>query len=134
MNKAVMEQWVAALRSGEYKQTEGRLRAFDDNNNQPTNCFCCLGVLCDLFAKTRTDCAWGESDDEYEDCAFVVEDIETVDKVLPQLVRRWAGMNSECGDFFNEALKDEQRLTDMNDCGATFEELANVIEKNYEHL
>lgn len=36
-------KWIAALRSGEYKQTKGALRKADG--------FCCLGVLCDLTRK-----------------------------------------------------------------------------------
>ena len=38
MNPELKEKWVKALRSGEYKQTFGRLR--QDNS------YCCLGVLC----------------------------------------------------------------------------------------
>jgi hypothetical protein len=41
MNPEVKARWVAALRSGEYKQGKGALRL----NNK----FCCLGVLCDLY-------------------------------------------------------------------------------------
>lgn len=40
MNKNA-KRWVAALRSGEYKQTKNKLRSED--------AFCCLGVACDLF-------------------------------------------------------------------------------------
>jgi hypothetical protein len=40
MNPEIKARWVAALRSGGYKQTRGRLRHGDS--------FCCLGVLCDL--------------------------------------------------------------------------------------
>jgi hypothetical protein len=37
MNQVIKEKWVAALRSGEYKQTKGYLR-----NKKG---YCCLGVL-----------------------------------------------------------------------------------------
>lgn len=43
IDPAVKARWVAALRSGEYTQTQGALRRGDS--------FCCLGVLCDLYAK-----------------------------------------------------------------------------------
>jgi hypothetical protein len=43
MNPEIKAKWVAALRSGEYKQGRGQLRSEDR--------FCCLGVLCDLHAK-----------------------------------------------------------------------------------
>ena len=41
--KEVLELWVKALESGEYKQGHQLLNK--DNE------FCCLGVLCDLAAK-----------------------------------------------------------------------------------
>ena len=43
MNQEFVARWVAALRSGEYAQTTGRLR--DDAG------YCCLGVAFDLLAK-----------------------------------------------------------------------------------
>lgn len=45
MNPNIKEQWVAALRSGEYTQGQQTLRTRNDT-------FCCLGVLCDLAAKS----------------------------------------------------------------------------------
>lgn len=42
MNAELKAKWVEALRSGEYRQGEGRLY---DN---ATNTFCCLGVLCKI--------------------------------------------------------------------------------------
>jgi hypothetical protein len=41
MNPDIKAKWVAALRSGEYKQGTGSLR-----NSQ--NEYCCLGVLCEV--------------------------------------------------------------------------------------
>lgn len=43
MNPEVKAKWVAALRSGEYKQGREQLKYGNE--------FCCLGVLCDLYAK-----------------------------------------------------------------------------------
>jgi hypothetical protein len=40
MNKTIKKKWVAALRSGKYKQGTGRLY------QEKKNAFCCLGVLC----------------------------------------------------------------------------------------
>lgn len=36
--------WIAALRSGEYRQTTGCLTRVDDNGTNPKHC--CLGVAC----------------------------------------------------------------------------------------
>ena len=45
MNPEIKAKWVAALRSGEYKQAKGQLRI--------GNSFCCLGVLCNLHAQAH---------------------------------------------------------------------------------
>lgn len=44
MKKEIADKWVAALRSGNYKQTTGML----NRNNES---FCCLGVLCEIAIK-----------------------------------------------------------------------------------
>lgn len=41
-DKELKRKWIEALRSGKYQQGRGSLR------NPETNCFCCLGVLCDI--------------------------------------------------------------------------------------
>lgn len=46
MNKEVKEKWLAALRSGSYKQGRGVLREQCQDGDK----FCCLGVLCDIVA------------------------------------------------------------------------------------
>lgn len=45
MNPEVKAEWLAALRSGAYKQAQARL--FDPE----TGGYCCLGVLCDIAEK-----------------------------------------------------------------------------------
>lgn len=44
MKKALKAKWVAALRSGKYKQGEEYLKL----TGSAGNTFCCLGVLCDI--------------------------------------------------------------------------------------
>ena len=41
MNSEIKKRWIAALRSGEYKQTTHQLKKHKN--------FCCLGVLTDLY-------------------------------------------------------------------------------------
>lgn len=48
MNGELKAKWLEALRSGRYKQGQGRLR---DESNQ----FCCLGVLCDVGVPGQWD-------------------------------------------------------------------------------
>jgi hypothetical protein len=53
MKKSIKKKWLEALRSGKYKQT---VRNLKDNNG-----YCCLGVLCDVYAKEHPELArWSE--------------------------------------------------------------------------
>lgn len=45
MKAQVKADWLAALRSGDYKQTQGRLRRDEG--------FCCMGVLCDVIDPSK---------------------------------------------------------------------------------
>lgn len=109
MNPIVKEQWIAALRSGQYKQTNGHLR--DENG------FCCLGVLCDLHSQ-EYDYKWNDG--------WYIDD----NKVLPKKVAKWAGLsayvsNGSYPNFGHECLAQD------NDNGKTFEEIAQIIEEKF---
>lgn len=112
MDPEVKARWVAALRSGEYKQGCGQLRGCDDD-------FCCLGVLCDLYAKEAglewsNDLMWDRED--ALPCAEVCI---------------WAGLPHE------DPFAGKVRLSAWND-GAphlntkahTFLQIADLIEKH----
>lgn len=47
MDAKIKREWIAALRSGKYKQAKGTLRR--DGG------FCCLGVLCDVMGAQWVD-------------------------------------------------------------------------------
>jgi len=47
MNKELKEKWLKALRSGEYKQGNMRLR----RNDEQGDLYCCLGVYADCLVK-----------------------------------------------------------------------------------
>ena len=103
MNPEVKAKWLAALRSGEYKQGRGRLRSANDE-------FCCLGVLCDLYAQ-ETGKGWEpHGTDNWTMFGHP--------GVLPGLVARWAATS-----------EDPLKLSGLNDDGATFTELADKIEE-----
>src|ERR1700722_19140718 len=59
MDPALKAKWVAALRSGEYKQGDGKL------HNRTDDSYCCLGVLCRAMGAQFTEATELGDDDEY---------------------------------------------------------------------
>lgn len=107
MNPEVKAKWIAALRSGEYKQTQGHLRVGD--------AFCCLGVLCNLHAQAHPEIAAEQtSKDGYMGR----------DSYLPAEVQVWAGLDTSTGE-----LKGGRSLAVMNDRGSSFKTIADAIEE-----
>jgi hypothetical protein len=120
MKSEIKDQWIKALLSGEYKQTINVLRRIHPNGSES---YCCLGVLCDLHAKTN-NCEW--RDDIY----LSRDGLPPVDVVV------WAGIYDEkaaleydCDESGVEIYADKDSLATLNDRGATFEEIADIIEK-----
>lgn len=111
MNPEVKQKWIKALRSGEYKQAKGQLTTLTGED-------CCLGVLCKLAV------AEGVIAPSTKEEKYVTYDRET--HILPQKVIIWAGVDS-CGGYKNE--NGIQWLTEDNDGGATFLDIADTIEK-----
>ena len=118
--------WLAALRSGTYKQTIGTLRRDDG--------YCCLGVACELHDPTKwelTTCPkegweyWSEDptrviedDGEYGSSEQIDPDKGVVE--LSPYMLEWLGLTDE----------GHRLLASMNDNGKSFEHIADVVEKN----
>src|SRR3990167_9242979 len=51
MKKSYAMKWIAALRSGKYKQGKGALHQVDRSRYHK---YCCLGVLCEVVGVERT--------------------------------------------------------------------------------
>lgn len=119
MNQEVKEKWLAALRSGEYKQAGGRLR---NANNQ----FCCLGVLCDLYHKETGLGEWGR--DAYSGNIGFKGRSRVIATGLPTLdVCEWAGLNQNNPIITGTGDPDET-LSKLNDKGWSFSDIAGLIE------
>jgi hypothetical protein len=52
MKQDIAKQWVAALRSGDYKQGQGQLK-----NSARADYYCCLGVLAELSPYPYVGCS-----------------------------------------------------------------------------
>lgn len=116
MNPEIKAKWVAALRSGEYKQLQGALRS----DNEAGSCFCCLGVLCDLYTEDK-GIEWDLRKLEDES-----------DAVPSTTVAAWARFSwDESGyakDPFVVIDGKSKKLSAHNDTGRTFAEIADAIE------
>lgn len=105
MKKSVMKKWVAALRSGEYTQTQMALKS--------NGSYCCLGVLCKVV---------GEKFDSNERCL-------NEGTLLPSKVQKKSGLKSNDG-----SRPGKRDLANLNDEGYSFKKIAAIIEKEYKDL
>lgn len=101
--------WVEALRSGEYEQGKESLRDGDK--------YCCLGVACDLYAKHEGGQGWGEVTDSGWEFGYG----HTC--YLAPVVCDWLGLASLEG-----LIPGDKSLVSLNDGGAGFKKIADVIE------
>lgn len=125
MDPAVKQQWIDALRSGNFEQTTAVLNRDDK--------FCCLGVLCELAISAgvkvnKSDATCGLVNC---DCSVNVYVYDGQKVYPPESVTAWAGLASAnpkvplaAGDHFGAYL------SDLNDDGKDFRFIADVIEKN----
>jgi hypothetical protein len=126
------KKWVRALRSGLFQQGQGYLRKENDGNSEGVkspDLFCCLGVACELAAIEGVNISKRKKtehiDGEYE--------YDGSTGLLPESVLEWLGLSSTDGHFQLENHFTSS-LTEMNDSGKTFEEIADFIERNPERL
>lgn len=114
MKREVLNDWLTALRSGNYDQGEHRLC----RNNK----FCCLGVFLEVIKEPYETTNYSGSDIRLYD--------ETNDSAVPYKVRMKHKFYSGVGD----SLKNEYlSLANLNDYERlSFCEIADIIETNPE--
>lgn len=100
------KKWVSALRGGKYEQG---VRLLSNNGK-----FCCLGVACELALRSGI-------------AIKKTVEIGTTNyggwsAIMPTEAREWVGLKRSDGEFKGG------RLTDLNDSGKTFSEIADIIE------
>lgn len=106
LTKEEKDKWVAALRSGDFKQ--GR----DQLYNSLTNTYCCLGVLAEI--NNQLKCG-----------LFKAKDYHIGNPI--SLFRQEASASY----YLDEG--DQDSLMEMNDSGTDFKAIADWIENNIEH-
>ena len=128
------KKWVAALRSGDYYQTDNTLTKLPKGDDPIRHC--CLGVACDLYKQEHPDFPTVD-EGSYRSYSVSPEDYDPIhnhgdDAVLPLVVQQWLGLNTDLGSFRDE--DENNSLTSLNDAGVTFEGIADVIESEPEGL
>lgn len=129
--KFVTEEWIPALRSGEYKQTQGYLH---DNQG-----YCCLGVACDLLMKkgllpdweVATNTEENESYYEIPNPICLYGDRYTLPRIAVDYlgVRGSTAYFDEIREQFGENNLEDYSLAALNDEeGLSFEEIADFLE------
>lgn len=104
MNAELKAKWVAALRSGNYKQGVGTLRS--DSGK-----FCCLGVLCDVADPTKWKLRANMIDQTYDGYSVGI-------------------LESELREEFGLSMSQAGHLMTLNDSGnQSFTKIADYIEK-----
>lgn len=114
MNVKIKEKWLAALRSGEYKQGQDALRSGDK--------YCCLGVLSDLYQEDHEDCVWKRTENGQ---TLSLTGANSQD--LPVQVATWAGIRRP---VMVSSQGRDIRVAELNDGGHSFAELADLIEES----
>ncbi len=143
-----IKSWIEALRSGEYQQSNGKLKNIN-LIDLPGESFCCLGVLCDITIKKQlvSDTVQWEKDE------FIIS-LPNGEKqgefaLLPTRILQYYGLTDISGDLSDAAIKylldtykDNQDiyeyvnahqsgmfLTELNDgVNLNFNQIADVIQ------
>lgn len=111
MKEEVAKAWTEALRSGKYEQGHHRLRREVIDGHV----YCCLGVLCDISnLHTWNSQTYGVPSEG----------------LLPQTVQNWSGMKTKNGGNIPKI----RTLSEQNDFGHTFDQIADFIDIHWRDL
>jgi hypothetical protein len=127
----LMEQWLEALRSGDFEQGQGAMRAEDGRSEKPK--YCCLGVADEVcFSAT-----WQGQfiDHAYQDDMGSAGSLPDERREILELDKEpteedMASHRAVIGEVLYSSKPDrEQLLIGMNDSGISFEGIAAFIEE-----
>ena len=118
--------WVKALRSGEYAQGKDVLC----RKTVDTFEYCCLGIACKISGLGEFVPMYNLSH-SLSAFTFVTREEQPQDAVLPKVVQDWLGLRYHSGWYSNGGMRS---LTKLNDNGASFTTIADVIESEPDEL
>ena|SRR5882757_2168255 len=115
MNLEIARQWAERLRSGAIQQTGGGLGYTDGSR-------CCLGVVCDMAVEAGIIEA-----PTVQNGRLAYGKNPALD-VLPYEVIVWTGLDTPNG-YYRNPIGSGHTLSEQNDIGMPFSEIADTIEK-----
>lgn len=126
MNKNA-KAWAAALRSKRYKQGMGKLCTLSMQGGESK--YCCLGVACELYQDA--------TDNSLDTSALSGSDTERKyyngqSNYLPDKVKDWLGLDTVYGTLESPLIIGDKTVSNLawgNDNGLTFNQIADIIEK-----
>lgn len=129
MKKKTLKKWLKALRSGEYDQGKDYLKV--------DNCFCCLGVLCDITGKGQWDKEDAYATEKSLGIYYLPKDLAK-EFDMPEeglhIPKKYIANKSKIPKVDAFRKKTSFSLSTLNDLGYTFEEIADMIERYYDLL
>lgn len=124
MNESVKTKWIDALTNGKYQQGREVLRT-------PKDTFCCLGVLCDLYAQEHADSKWGVN--MFNEPTFIAQGEDQLISP-PNAVLEWADLDADDVTmliFHNDPISasyDNNDVRTPEQPGLPFTDIAELIE------
>ncbi len=112
MNEKIKREWISALESGKYKQTQDTLREYDRVSHRSK--FCCLGVLCEVLGLQRL---------RYSETGF--------NYITPSGVELDTLLDLKTCNLVGLTVDDQETLIGLNDSEElSFKEIAKYIREN----
>lgn len=125
MDKELLNKWLTALRSGEYKQTKYKLK---ETNPDEGLGHCCLGVLCEVIDPTKFNSdGFYNFPTQLEDAIIPPEFADNIGLGFQvEFLERDRGVEE---GYSTKNISIIEVLATMNDDGnKSFEEIANYLE------
>lgn len=149
MNREIAERWIAALRSGQYRQTANRLcRFYIDDEHKEQCSYCAMGLLAELYQQETGELNTIPNKDQPGTISFKDETKNKWSAIfIPTEVVQWAGLKNSAGSFGPSYsvwvdIEDEDgsrvlctSVVALNDdARLPFADIADIIEQRYEDM
>jgi hypothetical protein len=131
INEENLRACTAAMRSGEFPQSQHRLRNENEPRSEIPAGWCCLGIVCEVFHRATGRGEWVLSDNG-SFWKFMLDGGQFVNYLPPQ-VRDWVGLpeyNPEIGEY-ESTHGPVTFAAAWNDSGIPLDKIADAFEATF---